>query len=309
VPAPAELIEYLRWLSRHVVEVIVVDGSPAPVFAEHDLQLPPDILHIRPDPDLQSMANGKVAGVLSGIRRVTTSSVIVADDDVRYDASGLDAMAAALTHADVVRPQNYFDPLPWHAYLDTARTLLNRVADGDWPGTLGLRTARLRAAGGYDGDVLFENLELVRTIKAAGGSELCELGLYVRRQPPSTRHFWSQRVRQAYDELARPWRLAVWLAIAPATGLLIWAGQWPVLAAATTVSTLAAEAGRRRSGGRRVFPPIASLLAPVWLCERAVCAWLAVAAHVAWGGVPYRGRIMGRAATPLRELQRRLKGT
>ena len=107
-------------------------------------------------------------------------------------------MAAALECADVVRPQNYFEPLPWHAWIDTGRTLLNRISGGDWPGTLGVRWPILSMAGGYDGNVLFENLELVRTVKAAGGLEHSAAGIYVRRLPPSAHHFWSQRVRQAY---------------------------------------------------------------------------------------------------------------
>ena len=33
------------------------------------------------------------------------------------------------------------------------------------------------AAGGYDGDVLFENLELIRTVRARGGEEAVALDL------------------------------------------------------------------------------------------------------------------------------------
>ena len=74
---------------------------------------------------------------------------------------------------ELVRPQNYFAPLRWHARWDTARTLLNRVAGGvDFPGTLAVRRSRSSQTDGYDGDVLFENLELIRTIEAAGGRVL-----------------------------------------------------------------------------------------------------------------------------------------
>src|SRR5918912_708810 len=91
----------------------------------------------------------------------------------------LAAIVAELDSADVVRPQNYFDPFPWHACLDTARSLLNRISGGDWPGTLGVRRSRLLATHGYDGKVLFENLELVRTVKAAGGVEAVPPGFFV----------------------------------------------------------------------------------------------------------------------------------
>ncbi|MDP9388012.1 MAG: glycosyltransferase family 2 protein, partial [Actinomycetota bacterium] len=76
--------------------------------------------------------------------------------------------------------------------------------------------------------------------------------------------------------------------------------------AALTVA--AAEVGRRRAGGIAVFPPTCSLLAPVWVAERAVCAWLAVESRVVRGGVPYAGTVMVKSANSRRVLRRRLAG-
>jgi hypothetical protein len=99
-----------------------------------------------------------------------------------------------LGEADLVRPQNYFAELPWHARWDTARSLLNRVFSGDlefpigdFPGTLAVRRRALLATGGYDGDALFENLELMRTVRAAGGRVVTPLDLYVAPRPPRSR--------------------------------------------------------------------------------------------------------------------------
>lgn len=284
--------------------MLVVDGSDVETFRDHARRMPAAARHCRPDPDVSRCVNGKVAGVITAIRRASHPLVVVADDDVRYDERSLASTVAALEHADVVRPQNYFDPMPWHALLDTARTLLNRMSGGDWPGTLAIRRDAL-GPDGYDGDVLFENLELVRTVVANGGREACPLGLYVRRHPPATSHFWSQRVRQAYDEFARPMRLLVWLSILPLTIGSIARRRPGMVIAGMAGSIVVAEAGRRRAGGRRVFPAMASLMAPVWLLERAVCAWLAVGCYLLRGGVPYRGRIIRRAATPLRRLRTR----
>jgi hypothetical protein len=299
-----ELTAYLRWLASHA-EVIVVDGSEPEVFAAHAAAWSGVARHVAPAADLATPM-GKVGGVLTGVRLASHERLVVADDDVRYDVVSLRQVADALARADVVRPQNYFAPLPWHARIDTGRMLLNRMTGGDWPGTLGVRRSVLRATGGYDGRAMFENLELVRTVLAAGGSEAVLLDAFVLRRPSTTRHFWSQRVRQAYDELARPPRLAVQLAVLP----LAMAGGmtfgWPALAVAVGAVSGLAELGRRRAGGRRVFPVSASLLAPLWLAERAVCSWLAVGARVLLGGVPYRGTILRHAATPTRVLRARL---
>ncbi|HEV1998756.1 MAG TPA: glycosyltransferase family 2 protein, partial [Candidatus Dormibacteraeota bacterium] len=280
----ADLPAYLQSLIGEV-QVIVVDGSSPEVFASHAALLPGSVTHIPVDAG-QATSMGKVGGVVTGVRHATSGRVIIADDDVRYTVSNVRRMLALLDVCDVVRPQNYFKPTPWHALWDGSRSLLNRaIGGGDWPGTLGVRRQAFLEAGGYRGDVMFENLELVRTIQAAGGRELVARDLYIARRPPSTRHFWSQRIRQAYDELARPPRMAFFLALLPALALGIAAGGWMVPAAAALLAIAIAEAGRRRAGGAPYFPVCASALAPLWLLERGVTSWLALGSRVFLGGV------------------------
>lgn len=294
-----ELTDYLRWLGRRV-DLIVVDGSDPAVADRRAARwagLP--LRHARPDPDRLSL-NGKVDGVLTGVSLARTDRVVIADEDVRYDAAALGRVVRLLDHADLVRPQNHFDPCPWHAKWDTARTLLNRVAGGDYPGTLAVR--RPVIAGGYDGDVLFENLELMRTVVARGGEIVTPLDCYVRRLPPSAAHFWSQRRRQAYDDFAQPTRLVGALLVVPLTAVAILRRRWPVLLAAAAVTVGAAEAGRARAGGRRVFPPTAPLYAPLWALERGICSWLALFDRVVHGGCRYRGVVIRRAASSRRRV-------
>jgi hypothetical protein len=309
-PPPAEVDDLAAYLStiEPLAKVVVVDGSPPAVFELHGRAFRTamrDVVHVQPDPDLVTPM-GKVGGVLTGLRRADTENVVIADDDVRYSAVALRRMHHALQAADVVRPQNYFDPLPWHARWDTARSLLNRLTGGDWPGTVGVRRSRLLGAGGYDGAVMFENLELVRTVRAAGGKELVPLDLYVARRPPTARQFLAQRVRQAYDELARPPRFVAGLAVLPALGLAAATGHWPVLPTAALAIVVLAELGRRRAGGVHFFPVSATLLAPAWVLERGLCTWLALGSRLVFGGVPYRGTVLRQAATPERLLRRRL---
>jgi hypothetical protein len=310
-PGPIdELAGYLRQLAGEVDEVLVVDGSPAEVFRQHADALNGVARHIPPDPDLE-FRMGKVNGVITGVRECSRELVVLADDDVRYDGAALRRIVALLSSADLVRPQNYFDELPWHARWDTARSLLNRVFTGDlafpvgdFPGTLAVRRDAFLASGAYDGEALFENLELMRTIRAAGGSVLTPLDLYVARRPPSAGHFFSQRVRQAYDDFAIPLRIGAFLTVLPATAIALRRGRARQLAPAAAALILVAESGRRRAGGAERFSPSSSLLAPAWVCERSVCSWLAVAAKLR-GGVRYGEVRLGHAATPIRRLRRR----
>lgn len=294
---------YLWRLSRTVDDLIVVDGSPQETFDAHARAWSCHVRHMRP---AIRTTNGKVAGVMTGVRAARHDHVIIADDDVRYRRVELVRMLALLQSHDVVRPQNFFHPLPWHARWDTARTLLNRLGGGDWPGTLGVRRSMLLAAGGYSGEVLFENLELVRTMRAAGGREAVPLDLFVARRPPDAAHFLSQRSRQAYDEWARPARFAAQLALLPAGIAVARAGPGWLLAAAAC-SIAAAEIGRRKGKGRTVFPPSSALWTPAWLAERAVTSWMALGTRLFLGGVRYRDRRLRNAATPLHILAAKMQ--
>jgi hypothetical protein len=289
----AELLAHLGTLTAVIDDVILVDSSPEPVFRGHAALLEGGVHHLRPQVELPM---GKVANVRAGLEHARHDRVVVADDDVRWHRELLEQALTALDEAEVVRPANYFAPERWHTRWDTGRALIARATGGDWPGTMVVRRSMLPRHG-YAGDCLFENLELVRTVRARGGREVVLDRLLVPRRPPTTTKFFEQRIRQAYDELARPHRLALQLALAPAIVL----GGRRALVAGGLAAVVLAEAGRRRAGGSRVWPWTASLWAPLWVLERSLTAWLAV---LQWctGGARLPGGRVRRAAHPERAL-------
>src|SRR4028119_687225 len=154
-----ELTDYVCALSRRL-EVLVVDGSEELLPESHPWRTDPRITYLTPH---WRLPNGKVSGVLTGLMHASQEAVGVAGDDVRWDPAALAAPLPLLEDADLVRPQNVFSPLPWHARWDTGRTLLDRALGHDYPGTFALRRSTVLRAGGYCGSVLFENLQLMRT--------------------------------------------------------------------------------------------------------------------------------------------------
>lgn len=325
VPMDDELVGYLRGLAG-LLEVVVADGSPSTVRAENARRLGSVVRQVAVPPPGPG-ENGKVLGVLAGMAASGAPLVVIADDDVRWDAATLREALARLDDADVVVPQNVLTAaaaagadrqsrlgrradarqrhLPWHARWDTARSLVNRAFGTDYPGTLLLRRAALPA--GYDSRVLFENLELLRTVRAGGGRVLAAPDLLVRRLAPGSRKFVEQRVRQAYDSAAQPLRLVAELTALPALVLVRGRARLAVVTAAATASVLVAERGRRRAGGTRVYPWSAALWAPAWCAERAVCSWLALVQRVA-GGARYGGTRIPVAAHSVAQLRRRHVG-
>ncbi|MDX6366064.1 MAG: hypothetical protein QOK30_1140 [Nocardioidaceae bacterium] len=289
-PADPELTQYVAWLGS-LMDVIVVDGSPRPAFSVNATRWRDPVRHL---PVPSRSLNGKVAGVCDGVSAARTRWIVVADDDVRYDESALRAVADLLARHDVVVPQNYFAPARWHTQWDTGRTLINRALGSDYAGTIAMRREAFVSTRGYCGAVLFENLELIRTLLAHGFGVHHGRDVFVARRPPSVRHFAGQRVRQAYDSLAQPARLAAELALLPV--LAIGVSRSRSFAPAAALAAVAvAEVGRRRDGGRRVFSCLATVSAPLWIAERAVCSWLALGSFLR-GGVRYAGRRLRTAA-------------
>jgi hypothetical protein len=289
-PPDTDLAAYLHWLTQRVA-VVVADGSPPAAFERHARLWGPDVGHLR----VTSVTlNGKVAGVCDGVAAAGTDHVVIADDDVRYDDRALAEVVGALSDYDAVIPQNYFDPAPWHARWDTGRTLLNRAFGSDFAGTIAVRRDAFLAVRGYCGAVLFENLELVRSFTARGYAVHDAPDILVSRRPPTAAHFLNQRLRQAYDSRAQPGRWLAELAMLP---LAVLSARWSrtVVGAALVATVAAAETGRRKGGGTRVWSPTAALWSPLWVAERAATSWLALLAALR-GGVRYSGGRLRTAA-------------
>src|SRR5579875_384046 len=124
--AARALATYLRELASWCEDIIVVDDSAPEARGEHARLWGGPARVAPPDPS-HACLNGKVAAVLTGIDLARHERVVIADDDVRYDRASLMRTLELLSDHDLVRPQNYFSPAPWHASWDTARTLLNRA--------------------------------------------------------------------------------------------------------------------------------------------------------------------------------------
>jgi hypothetical protein len=99
--------------------------------------------------------------------------------------------------------------------------------------------------------------------------------------------------------------MVVSLAVLPAVGVTLRRRRPGTIAAGAGLAVALAEVGRRRAGGRRVFPATASLFAPIWVLERATCSWAALIARLALGGMPYAGRRLRVAAHSVRWLRER----
>ena len=98
--------------------------------------------------------------------------------------------------------------------------------------------------------------------------------------------------------------MGVALLVLPLIAIGVLNSSWKAALIAFLLIVSAAECGRRKGGADRFVPLAASLMAPLWVLERGVTAWLALGIRMCRGGIYYSGSRIRIAATPLRTLRR-----
>jgi hypothetical protein len=290
--------DYFRLLAAAGCEVLVVDGSPPEVFAAHAGVWGGACSHAPVDPQYKYL-NGKVNGIHTGVALAARERVILADDDIRYTPADVRRMSRLLDSDEMVRPQNYLSPLPPWARTEAARMLINRawIAEGDYPGTLGVRRGAMLRVGHYDGDVLFDNEEIVRHFRAEGARVRYARDFFILKRPPGFGKWVEQRPRQAYEDFVMRAKTLFFAALPGALALAWLAGGWRgALAFASVVavgSALLAARGRG-DGAARFFPASVCAYAPLWVAERTLSTYWAFYWRVARGGYPFGDRLLSK---------------
>ncbi|HEX8291397.1 MAG TPA: glycosyltransferase family 2 protein, partial [Pyrinomonadaceae bacterium] len=289
---------YFRGLAAAGCEVVVVDGSPPEVFAGHARHWSGLCCHVGVDPRYKYL-NGKVNGVHTGVDLASCERVVLADDDIRYTAEDIGRACALLERHEMVRPQNYLAPLPLWARTESARMLINRGAlrAGDYPGTCAFRRSAFRRVGHFDGDVLFDNEEIVRHFAVSGADVLCATDFFVLKRPPTFNKWLEQRPRQAYEDFVMRAKTLLFASLVPAA-VLLWlfagAAALAFAAAVALASVLVALRGLLRDDAYEFFPLSTPLYAPPWVLERALSVYWAFYWRVRYGGYPFGSALLSK---------------
>jgi hypothetical protein len=313
-----ELREYLSILAKTGCEVIVVDGSPPDVFAQHH-RIWADRSRHEPVDRRYKFLNDKVNGVHTGVALATNEKIILADDDIRYTKIDIEQICALLDEKDVVRPQNYIatdatlkhphlNPLPqgeedakrqvraipWWATMEAARMLINRATlrAADYPGTCAFRKSTMLQSGGYDGDVLFDNEEIIRHFARHGARIAYANDFFIRKRPPTFRKWLEQRPRQAYEDFGLRFKTFLFAALLPvAVAFALFNPKWLSI---FLLSILIALRGWFRGAARKYFPVHVCFFAPLWILERMLSTYWAFYWLITRGGYPFGARVLSK---------------
>ena len=274
-----ELANYLSTLSLADCEVVVLDGSAHAMFEENRRVLRWVSRHVAVRPQHRSIT-GAVDPVRAALALASCEKIIVAGEQVRYDACGIDTLCRLLDTHEVVEPQDYPDPLPWWSGIDAGRILVHRglAPDPDHGVTFGFRRSAVRGLRTIEG-VLFDPAEnSARRLASLGAEVFAACELFVRRVPPALDEWMRERPRLAGDDFAMPVKTALFFAMIPMAMLLMaFAGVRAMAGYAGAIAfTSIAIAVRGRIGASTVFPLRTCLFAPLWIIERSVSVYWAL---------------------------------
>ncbi|HSP45705.1 MAG TPA: hypothetical protein VLO30_06905 [Chthoniobacterales bacterium] len=295
----AELTEYFGTLKNTGCDILVVDGSAAPVFKKHADSWGGLVRHQPVDRSFGYL-NDKVNGIHTGVGLATTGKIILADDDIRYTPAEIDRVCELLENFEVVRPQNFLSPLPWWARMEAARMLINRatLCTADYPGTCAFRRDTMLRVGHYDGDVLFDNEEIIRHFARARATVSYATNLFVQKRPPTFRKWIEQRPRQAYEDFGLRANTALFLTRPILAGGLGYAFGWKCfifyLVCTAGISIGIASSGHLRGTAAKYFPWLVCAFAPLWIFERTASTYWALYWHFGYGGYPFGDKILSK---------------
>lgn len=292
-----EFVEYFKTLRSAACDLIVLDGSPPEVFAQHAALWSSICRHEAVDRRFGYL-NDKVNGIHTGVELASREKIVLADDDIRYTVADLEKICALLEEYEMVRPQNFLSPLPWWARVESARMLINRATlkIGDYPGTCAFRRATMLRLGHYDGDVFLDNEEIVRHFARFGASIDYAIDLFIQKRPPQLQKWKEQRPRQAYEDLGRRAKTAFFLALPFVLVASGWLGGFlGLLLCVAMISIFAvalACAGSARGLASEYIAPWTCLYAPLWVFERMISTYWALYWYLSRGGYPFGDKVL-----------------
>jgi len=273
-----DLASYLSAISVAGCEVIVVDGSPSPIFESNSAVLRWVSRHVAARPRHRNFTGG-IDAVRTAVDVSGCDKIIVADENVRYHADAIESVCDLLDLHEVVEPQDYFEPLPWWSGIEAGRMLVHRGVEPlpDHGATFGIRKSSVRGLRGVD--IAWSNGEdAVRRLASQGAEVFSACDVFVRRLPPPLDHWLRDRPRQADGDFAMPVKSAFFFALLPLAILLATLGGFRLAGGYAGAIAFASIvlAVRGRGGASSFFPLRACLCAPLWVFERSVSVYWAL---------------------------------
>jgi hypothetical protein len=291
--------EYLSTLGVAGCDVLILDGSAGETLDRNRRTLRWVGRHLSVRPEHRG-AGRAIDPLRCAAAEALCEKVILAAPDVRFTAAELGNVCELLDRHEVVEPQEYVDPLPWWAAIEAGRILVHRSLERhpDHGATFGVRKSSIRRL--RSPDWVDSGEDQVRRLMAQGAEVFSALDLFVRRVPPLLSDWLRGRTFQAGNDFGIPLKTALFFALIPMAIMLATFGGLRMLGGFTGAIVFASIslALRGRSGASSVFPMRTAFFAPLWVLERSVSVYWALALKVGSPGREPRHAVVSGGRAP-----------
>jgi len=155
----------------------------------------------------------------------------------------------------------------------------------------------MHRVGHYDGDVLFDNEEIVRHFALQGANIKYARDFFILKRPPSFTKWLEQRPRQAYEDFVMRAKTVAFLSVLPlvlALGFVSVGAAMSFVIAISLVALLLCYRGLLSDRAYKFFPLSSPLYSLLWVFERSLSVYWALYWRARYGGYPFGQRLLSK---------------
>jgi hypothetical protein len=151
--------------------------------------------------------------------------------------------------------------------------------------------------GHYDGDVLFDNEEIVKHFQLKGAHICYARDFFLLKLPPPFGKWIEQRPRQAYEDFVMRAKTSFFAAVPIVLAITLLKSGWQmtlICAALISFGAIVSAIFGLNNGAVKFFSPKIVFYAPLWVAERCVSTYWAFYWYLTYGGYPFGDKVVSK---------------
>lgn len=295
------IVNLARDVAHDEIQIVISDESVGDVYSYIDTYMVnyTNVVHFVPRVEARTGANDKSNGVCEAFKYAKYDNILLVDDHFRLNRETIIKLEKYFDKYDVFKCMPKFEKYKLSVLIDLCGMFVINILDyrKQYCGHLAFKKSQFEKCGLPCRDALFDEFAFEKHLRKNGYNVGFVRDVSIDAvQEITTKRFFEQRVRYAYENLAMPFRFLLYMLILP---LLISCAIIDVkvaenlIIACTAGVTVIALIGQVLYG-RDICPKYTFLLSPIWFWFYPVTTWMALVCFFN-GGVSFGGNKVKKA--------------